>query len=195
MITFVVMQMEAFEYEKQFENDQVSVTKTKIFPNEKGEFYHNCYPQIVIGLKGGTLTFLEGEKFLKKIELLADKPTYMEAQLENKFYKIVNHSSETIEFLTIQLKKSLGIDQLSKDGFYEVLFGAKLKCLMSVELKEFAKSIPLSGNYSSATFEEWKNSFVNTMTQLIYLVESENIFDSFWFAQADEILMQEIKKE
>lgn len=63
---------------------------------------------------------------------------------------------------------------------------------MSTELNNFVKSIPPAGNYSSS-FKEWKTSFINNMTQLIRLVDSEKVSDSFWSVKTDDRLSQEVK--
>ncbi len=63
---------------------------------------------------------------------------------------------------------------------------------MGTELKDFVKSIPPAGNYSSS-FDEWKSSFIHNMTQLIRLVESEKVFNSFWSVKTDDRLSQEVK--
>lgn len=60
-----------------------------------------------------------------------------------------------------------------------------INCPTSEAFNEFMKSIPSAGNYSS-NYDEWKSSFINNMTQLIHLVESEQISNSSWSVKVDE---------
>src|ERR1700688_4075172 len=53
--------IQALEYEPQFENDQICVAKAKIQPHEEIGLHRDAYPQVVIALKGGTITRLEAD--------------------------------------------------------------------------------------------------------------------------------------
>lgn len=68
---------------------------------------------------------------------------------------------------------------------HEVSVEIKISCPMSDELEEFAKSIPDHSSVQSVSFEEWKVSFVNSMTKLISLVESEKVGNSLWSASVN----------
>lgn len=76
---------------------------------------------------------------------------------------------------------------------HEIAVDIRIDCPMSQELEEFVQSIPTAGNYSSP-FGEWKSSFVHNMTQLIRLVESEKIRNSFWSVKTDDRLSQAVEK-
>lgn len=65
---------------------------------------------------------------------------------------------------------------------------------MSEELKEFVRSIPDSGSYSTS-FNEWKPSFINNMTQLIHLVDNEKIFNPSWSVKTDEQLLNAVQSD
>ncbi len=67
---------------------------------------------------------------------------------------------------------------------HEISMEIKISCPMSDGLQEFVNSIPEISS-QSVSFEEWKKSFVNSMTQLIKLVENEKIAASFWSAKTD----------
>ena len=67
---------------------------------------------------------------------------------------------------------------------HEILVEVKIKCPMSDEFKEFARSIP-EASVQTVSYEEWKTSFINSMFQLINLVESEKITDANWTAKTD----------
>jgi hypothetical protein len=68
---------------------------------------------------------------------------------------------------------------------HDITIEIKLKCPTSEEFEKFMKSVPPAGSYSS-TWNEWKSSFINNMNQLIDLVESEKISNSFWSVKTDE---------
>ncbi len=52
-------QIQALEYEQQFENDQICIGKATIAPYEEIGLHRDTYPQVIIALKGGTITRLE----------------------------------------------------------------------------------------------------------------------------------------
>lgn len=68
---------------------------------------------------------------------------------------------------------------------HEIAIDIRIRCPSSPEFENFVKSIPPAG-YNSASYEEWKASFVSSMTQLICLVESGKISSSFWSAKTDD---------
>ena len=53
---------------------------------------------------------------------------------------------------------------------------------MSNGLKEFVKSIPPADQRHTVNFEEWKASFVNSMSNLIYLIEKDENYNAHWSA-------------
>lgn len=188
----LAFQMEALEYEQQFENDQISIGKATIAPHEEIGFHRDMYPQVVIALKGGTITRLEADGRTTDVKFPTGKAVFKEADPENEQHRSVNNSSETVELIIIQLKNSTSVTTKADEKSHEITIDIKISCPMSPELKDFVKSIPPAGNYSSS-FEEWKSSFVNNMTQLIRLVESEKVFNSFWSVKTDDRLPQEVK--
>ena len=68
---------------------------------------------------------------------------------------------------------------------HEIAIDIRITCPMSPELEDFVQSIPPAGHYSS-NYEEWKASFINNMTQLLRLVESDKVFSSFWSVKTDD---------
>lgn len=75
------------------------------------------------------------------------------------------------------------------DNSHEITIEIKIACPMSAELETFVQSIPKAGTYSTS-LEEWKSSFINNMTQLIQLVESEKFYHSFWSVKTDDALKE-----
>lgn len=54
-------QIQALEYEQQFENDQICIGKATIAPHAEIGLHRDMHPQVVIALKGGTSTRLEAD--------------------------------------------------------------------------------------------------------------------------------------
>lgn len=96
----------ALEYEPQFENDQICVAKAKIQPHEEIGLHRDVYPQIVIALKGGTLTRLEADGRVTEVQFPTGVAVMREADPQDELHKSVNNSSEPVELLIIQLKNS-----------------------------------------------------------------------------------------
>lgn len=91
-------------------------------------------------------------------------------------------------FLSLQIKALDYKDQCEKDeNSHEIAIEIKINCPMSIEFMNYVNSIPPAGNCST-NFEEWKSSFIQNMTQLMHLVESEKIFNSIWSVKTDNHL-------
>lgn len=185
-------QIQSLEYEQQFENDQICIGKVTIAPHEEIGLHRDTHPQVVIALKGGTITRLEADGRTTDVKFPTGKAVVREPDPENEQHRSVNNSSESVELIIIQLKNSTPISTKADEKSHEIAIDIKINCPMSTELKDFVKSIPPAGNYSSS-FEEWKSSFINNMIQLIRLVESEKVFSSFWSVKTDDRLSQEVK--
>lgn len=193
-ICFLTAQMQAVEYEHQFENDQISIGKVTIAPREEIGLHRDAYPQVVIALKGGTITRLETDGRTTDVQFPTGKAVFRNQDPENEQHRSVNNSSEPVELMIIQLKNRPPIDTSADEKSHEVAVEVKINCPMSAELKDFVKSIPSADN-SSPSFEEWKASFINNMTQLIRLVDSEKVNNSFWSAKVDERALQEAQND
>lgn len=105
MICFLSFQIEALEYEQKFENDQISIGKAIMAPHEEIGFHRDVNPQVVIALKGGTVTRLEADGKKVDVNFPTGQAVYRESDPENEQHRSVNNSSEPIELLIIQLKK------------------------------------------------------------------------------------------
>ena len=88
----------------------------------------------------------------------------------------------------------LATQALEQQPTHEIAIEIKINCPESEELEKFLKSVPLEGNYST-DFEEWKASFVNNMTHLIYLVDSGKLCNSSWSVKVDENAQKEVEKD
>ena len=187
LMCFLSLQMQALEYEQQFENDQICIGKAKIAPQEEIGLHRDAHPQVVIALKGGIITRLEADGRTTDVKFPTGTAVFRDADPENELHRSVNNSSEPVELIIIQLKNKSPINTKADEKSHEIAIDIKMTCPMSNELEDFVKSIPLADNYSSS-FEEMKFSFVNNMTQLIRLVESEKVFNSFWSVKTDDRL-------
>lgn len=156
-------QMQALDYEQQFENDQICIGKATIAPNEEIGLHRDLYPQVVIALKGGTITRIEPDGRKVDVKFPTGKAVFREADPENEQHRSVNNSSEPVELILIQLKNCAAMNSKKEENSHEIDIEIKINCPKSKEFENFVESIPLSGNHSSS-FEEWKSSFVNNMT-------------------------------
>lgn len=179
----LTLKIHSFEYEPQFENDQICVARAKIQPNEEIGLHRDAYPQIVIALKGGTITRLEANGQVTDVKFPTGVAVVRNPDPENELHKSVNKSSQPIELVIIQLKDTPPVVKKEK-GTHDVALNIKISCPPSAEFEQFVKSIPPAGNYSSS-FTEWKSSFINNMNQLIRLVESEKVSNSWWSVKTD----------
>ena len=99
--------LQALEYEVQFENEQVSVARAKIMPNEQVGLHRDAYPQVVIALKGGTITRLEANGTTTDVKFPTGVAVFREIDPPNELHKSVNNGTEPVELIIIQLKSSL----------------------------------------------------------------------------------------
>ena len=98
--------IQALEYEVQFENDQICVTKAKIQPHEEIGLHRDVHPSVVIALKGGTITRLEADGRTTEVQLPTGVAVIRAADPKDELHKSVNNSSEPVELIIIQLKNS-----------------------------------------------------------------------------------------
>ena len=77
---------------------------------------------------------------------------------------------------------SFGVEEQT----YDIKVGIEINCPMSDELQAFMDSIPCGPDGVCRDFDEWKNSFIDNMTMLIQLVNSEKIHNSCWSVGVEE---------
>lgn len=99
------LQLTALEYEIQFENEQISIAKAIVSPHEEIGLHRDLCPQIVIALKGGTITRLEVDGRVTEVVFPTGKSVYRHPDPEGELHRSVNNSSESIELIIVQLKK------------------------------------------------------------------------------------------
>jgi hypothetical protein len=180
---FFTFEMQALEYNAVFENDQICIAKAIIQPHEEIGLHRDVYPQVVIALKGGTITRLESDGRETEVQFPTGVAVYRPTDPENELHRSVNNSSEPVELVIVHLKKKSGIVK-ADNQLHEIDLGIKIDCPMSEELESFMKTVPQNGDHPPS-FNEWKDSFVSNMTQLIRLVESEKISNASWYVNID----------
>lgn len=95
----------AVESEVQFENDQISATKLKILAHEEIGLHRNEYPQIVVAIKGGTITRIEADGSTTLVDFPKGQAVYRPVDPPNEFHKSVNNSCKPMELIIIQFKQ------------------------------------------------------------------------------------------
>lgn len=96
--------LQSLEYEVQFENDQVCVSRVKIMPNEEIGLHRDVYRQVVIALKGGTITRLEANGTTTDVVFPTGVSVFREIDPPNELHKSVNKGAEPVELIIMQLK-------------------------------------------------------------------------------------------
>jgi len=97
-------QAQALECEVQFENDQVCVSRVVIDPKEEIGLHRDVAPQIVVGLRGGTITRLEADGREVDVEFPTGKAVYRPVDPEDELHRSVNRSNTPIEIIIVQMK-------------------------------------------------------------------------------------------
>lgn len=105
LICLALTQVQALEYEVQFENETVCISKLVIEPKEEIGLHRDAVPQIVIGLKGGTITRLESDGKEVDVAFPTGKAVYRSVDPEGELHRSVNKSDTSIEVIIVQMKK------------------------------------------------------------------------------------------
>lgn len=97
-------QAQALEYEVEFENDLVCVSRVVIEPKEEIGLHRDAVPQIVVGIRGGTITRLESDGREVNVEFPTGKAVYRPVDPEDELHRSVNRANEPIEIMIVQMK-------------------------------------------------------------------------------------------
>jgi hypothetical protein len=191
-VCLLLFQVQALEYTQIFENDQICIAKAKIAPYEEVGLHRDVYPSVVVALNGGMITRLEADGRVVDVNFPTGVAVLREADPANEFHRSVNRSGDPIELMIVQLKNSPFVSKKEEPKSYDVMVDLKINCPMSGGLKEFVKSIP-PADRRSVNLEEWKASFINSMSSLIRMIENEKIYQAYWSAKTDDCLLQDIE--
>ncbi len=105
LLCLLTFKLPAFEYEQQFENSDVCVTRIKIFPHEEFPLHRDVYPKILVALQGGILTRLEADGREIDVVLPTGVPIFRKPDPENELHRAINRADEPIEVIAIEFKK------------------------------------------------------------------------------------------
>ncbi|HSX10353.1 MAG TPA: hypothetical protein VLF94_01365 [Chlamydiales bacterium] len=94
----------AIESEMQLDNDQVRVFKMTVDAHEEIGLHRDEYPQVVVALKGGTITRLEANGSKTDVEFPKGVAVYREADPAGELHRSVNNGCKPIELIIVQLK-------------------------------------------------------------------------------------------
>jgi quercetin dioxygenase-like cupin family protein len=94
----------ALEYEKQFENDRVIVSRIKVMAQEEIVMHYDLYPQVVFVLQGGTITRLEKDGSTNDVVFPMGKTIFIPAETPDKEHRAINNGEEAVEIVVTQLK-------------------------------------------------------------------------------------------
>ena len=178
------LSLTAMEAEVQFNNDEMCIVKVKMLPHEEIGEHRDDYPQIVIGLKGGTITRIEHDGSETDVEFPTGVAVIRQADPLGEMHCAVNRSSEEVEVLVIQLKGERDLEKAAIDeGMSRIHVGVKIDCQESPELQSFVDSIPKT---RSESLEEWQDHFIKSMLELVEVVKSGKISRSHWSADVHE---------
>lgn len=103
---FLACGISAIESEIQFENDQIRASKVKIMAHEEIGLHRDDHPRVVISLKGGTITRLEGDGSMTDIDFPKGEAVFREADPIGQLHRSVNKTCKPIEMIIIELKGS-----------------------------------------------------------------------------------------
>lgn len=105
LICLVSFDIQSLEYEIQFENDLVSVSRVKIMPDEEIGLHRDAYPQVVVALQGGVITRIEEDGSTIDVNFPTGQAVFREIDPPDRLHKSVNHSQTPVELMIIQLKQ------------------------------------------------------------------------------------------
>lgn len=101
---FLTFEMQALEYQIQFENDQVRVAKVKILGHEEIGFHRDAYPQVIVATLGGTITRLESDGRAIDVVFPTGASVFKAADPEGELHRSVNNTDDPVELVVVQLK-------------------------------------------------------------------------------------------
>jgi hypothetical protein len=99
----------AVESEVQFENDQVRTLKVKIMAHEEIGLHRDDYPQVVVSIKGGTITRLEADGSMTDVKFPKGEAVYREADPPGQLHRSINNTCKPIELIIVQLKTQIAV--------------------------------------------------------------------------------------
>lgn len=92
--------------EPQFENEQVSVWKSIILPNQPLALHRHDLGRTIVALKGGTLDVVDGSgKTMKQMTWESGKAYWLGPDPAGEQHGDMNRGTEPIEVIVVQMKR------------------------------------------------------------------------------------------
>jgi hypothetical protein len=105
LFCLICTNIQSLEYEIQFENDLISISRVLVEPKEEIGLHRDALPQVIIGLKGGTITRLEADGREVDVEFPTGKAVFRSVDPEGVLHRSINKSDNPIEIMIVQMKK------------------------------------------------------------------------------------------
>ena len=96
---------QSLEYQVQLDNEQVNVARVVIEAGEEIGLHRDALPQVVVALKGGTITRFEKDGSKTEVVFPTNQPVFRPVDPEGEMHTSKNTSNEAVELLIIQLKE------------------------------------------------------------------------------------------
>ncbi|MBS0603544.1 MAG: hypothetical protein JSS60_00740 [Verrucomicrobia bacterium] len=96
--------LHSLEFDMQFENEQVRVSKIVMAAKEEVGLHRDELPRVVIGLKGGTVRRMEQDGSTRDVHFPTGSAVFLEADPEGEMHRGVNVSDTELEVMIIELK-------------------------------------------------------------------------------------------
>ncbi len=92
------------KYEALFENNQISLSKVTIMAHEEIGWHRDAYPEIVIAIRGGTITRVEENGTIIDVTFPTGIAVHRKADPINELHRSINKGSEDLELIVLAIK-------------------------------------------------------------------------------------------
>lgn len=89
----------------QFENEDVKVWKSVIYPNQPLTMHRHDHPRVIVALKGGTVEIVDQGGTREQHVWETGKAYWLPANLPNSRHADVNTGDQPIEVMVVELTK------------------------------------------------------------------------------------------
>jgi len=93
------------KYETLFENNQVIFSKVTIMAQEEIGWHRDAYPEIVIAIRGGTITRVEANGTITDVTFPTGIPVHRKADPIDELHCSINKGSEDLELIVLAMKE------------------------------------------------------------------------------------------
>ncbi len=94
---------EAMEYDIQFENDAIRISKIKMLPEEKVGLHRDENLRVVYGIKGGVITRTEQDGSTREVHFPTGEATLLDADPVGELHTGAN-GPEELEVIVVEFK-------------------------------------------------------------------------------------------